>query len=297
MEAMKSMKKEAIFFMAQNNNERKKNDSVKEEMRVEEWEMRPGGMLVQKSSNNSHPLPIVPMITVKVKFGSSYHNVSISSQASFGELKKMLAGETGVHPEDQKLMYKKKERDSKAYLDVARVKNGSKIVLIEDITSRERRCLEMLKSSRLHKASKSIDHITTEVNSLVHKVISLEAASGKGGIVAEKDIDDLTEALMSKLVELDGVLVDGSLKLQKTTQERRVQKHIEILDMLKLEIGSSSNGSSKVGNLEAETTTKQKQEQQQQKVEAKAKDVTVLQLPVVKQCDAVVVTTKWETFD
>ncbi|CAL1401161.1 unnamed protein product [Linum trigynum] len=267
-----------------------KNSSVKEEIRMEEWEMRPGGMLVQKSNNNSHTLPIVPMITVIVKFGSSYHNVSISSQASFGELKKMLAGETGVHPEDQKLMYKKKEMDSKAYLDVAKVKNGSKIVLIEDIISRERRSLEMLKSSRLRKASKSIDHFTTEVNSIAHKVTSLEATSSKGGIVSEKDIDDLTEALMAKLVELDGVSVDGSLKLQKTTQERRVQKNIEILDMLKLEIGSSSNGS----KLVAQTT---KMQQQQQKVEAKAKDVTVDQLQVVKQCEAVMVTTKWETFD
>ena len=34
-----------------------------------------------------------------------------------GELKKLLAGPTGLHHQDQKLMFKDKERDSKAFLD------------------------------------------------------------------------------------------------------------------------------------------------------------------------------------
>lgn len=52
----------------------------------EAWEVRPGGMLVQKrnsvSDHNSIP---VPNIKVKVKFGSSYLEFNISSQASFGK--------------------------------------------------------------------------------------------------------------------------------------------------------------------------------------------------------------------
>ncbi|KAJ0743329.1 putative Ubiquitin-like domain superfamily, molecular chaperone regulator BAG [Helianthus annuus] len=49
-----------------------------------------------------------PTIQVRVKFGSIYHEINISSQATFGELKKMLSGPTGLHHEDQKLMYKDK---------------------------------------------------------------------------------------------------------------------------------------------------------------------------------------------
>ena len=50
-----------------------------------DWEMRPGGMLVQRrtldSDRNSVP---APTIRVRVKYGSTYHEVNISSQATFG---------------------------------------------------------------------------------------------------------------------------------------------------------------------------------------------------------------------
>lgn len=55
------------------------------EPRTIEWEMRPGGMLVQRriadSDRNSVP---PPTIRVRVKYGSTYHEVNISSQATFG---------------------------------------------------------------------------------------------------------------------------------------------------------------------------------------------------------------------
>lgn len=82
----------------------------------------------------------------------------------------MLADHTGLHPLDQKLTYKKKERDSKAYLDVAKVKDGSKMVLVEDIASKERRCLEMLRNAKMEKSSKSLSQISLEVDKLVDKV-------------------------------------------------------------------------------------------------------------------------------
>ena len=50
-----------------------------------EWEMRPGGMLVQTRTTDSNRNPaLVPTIRVRVKFGSIYHEVNISSQATFG---------------------------------------------------------------------------------------------------------------------------------------------------------------------------------------------------------------------
>lgn len=87
-----------------------------------------------------------------------------------GELKKLLAEPTGLHPEEQKLIYKNKERNSKAYLDVARVQNGSKIVLVEDILSKERRCLEILKNQKFQISSNFLKEINLEVNKLFQEV-------------------------------------------------------------------------------------------------------------------------------
>ncbi|KAG5228408.1 BAG family molecular chaperone regulator [Salix suchowensis] len=212
---------------------------------AEEWEIRPGGMLVQKrtTADSNHNSVPVSTIKVRVKYGSSCHEIGTSSQASFGELKKMLEQHTGVHHEDQRLIYKKKERNSKAYLDIAGVKDGSKIVLIEDITSRQRRCLEMLKTAKIKKGSKSLQQITLDVDQLGEKVTSLETTASKGGKIAENDVDELTAMLMEKLVAFDGIFVEGDLKLQKRMQERRVQQYVETLDKLKLSYSSAnSNG-------------------------------------------------------
>lgn len=87
-----------------------------------------------------------------------------------GELKKLLTGPTGLHHEDQKLIYKDKERDSKAFLDVVGVKDKSKLVLVEDPISQEKRLLEMRKNAKLEKASKSISEISLEVDRLAGQV-------------------------------------------------------------------------------------------------------------------------------
>ncbi|KAF5734467.1 hypothetical protein HS088_TW16G00916 [Tripterygium wilfordii] len=189
-------------------------------MNVEDLEITPGGMLVQKRDSGSNQTPIsIPTIKVRVKFGSSFREIYISSTASFGELKKMLSEHTGLHQEDQKLIYKKKERDSKEFLDVAGVKNGSKLVLMEDTASRERRCLETLRNAKINKASKSITQIRFEIDKLSEQVTALEAtASSRDGKVYEKEVTDLTELLMSKYVVLDGIVVKGDLNLQKKMQ-------------------------------------------------------------------------------
>lgn len=90
-----------------------------------------------------------------------------------GELKKMLSGPTGIHHQDQKLMYKDKERDSKAFLDVSGVKDKSKMVLIEDPISQEKRFLEMRKIAKTEKASKAISDISLEVDRLGGRVNAL----------------------------------------------------------------------------------------------------------------------------
>ncbi|CAA3005600.1 BAG family molecular chaperone regulator 3-like [Olea europaea subsp. europaea] len=194
----------------------------------ERWEVRPGGMLVQRRSSDSNQNSIhVPSIKVKVKFGRSYHEVNINSQASFGELKKMLARPTGLASQNQKLIYKDQERDSKTFLDVAGVKDGSKIMLIEDELSKERRHLESLKTAKMEKASKEIAAIRLEVDKLAKQVALTELEIKCGKKVAETVLLNLIELLMTQLIKLDGISADGDMKLQ-----RRMQVHVYTINQI-----------------------------------------------------------------
>ncbi|KAJ9539672.1 hypothetical protein OSB04_026178 [Centaurea solstitialis] len=212
-----------------------------------EWEVRPGGMLVQKRDPNSENTRIPPpTIRVRVKYGSVYHEIHINSQATFGELKKLLSGPTGLHHEDQKLMYKDKERNSKTFLDYVGVKDKSKMVLLEDPISQEKRYLEMRKNAKMEKAAKSISEISLEVDRLAGQVSAFESVISKGGKVAEKSLLNLIELLMNQLLKLDGIMADGDVKLQRKMQVKRVQKYVETLDVLKVKnsiIGTAGNGS------------------------------------------------------
>lgn len=207
-----------------------------------EWEMRPGGMLVQKRNPDSDRVGAPPpTIRVRIKYGSVYHEINISPQATFGELKKMLSGPTGLHHQDQKILYKDKERDSKAFLDIVGVKDKSKMVLIEDPISQEKRLLEMRKNAKTEKASKAISNISLEVDRLAGRISALEMVINKGGRIAEKDLVNLIELLMNELIKLDSIVADGDVKLQRKMQVLRVQKYVETLDLLKIK-NSIPNG-------------------------------------------------------
>uniref|UniRef100_A0A251U1V1 Putative BAG domain, Ubiquitin-related domain protein n=1 Tax=Helianthus annuus TaxID=4232 RepID=A0A251U1V1_HELAN len=156
-----------------------------------------------------------PTIRVRVKFGSIYYEINISSQATFAELKKMLSGPTGLHHEDQKLMYKDKERSSKTYLDVVGVKDRLKMVLVEDPISQEKSWLAL---------SFSLQYAFIKRSSfrLFGNVSALELVISKGGKVAEKTLLNLIELLMNQLLKLDGITADGDVKLQRKMQVKRV---------------------------------------------------------------------------
>ncbi|CAL5087246.1 unnamed protein product [Urochloa decumbens] len=204
-------------------------------VKEDEWEVRPGGMLVQKRSpeGDAPAGAPVPTIRVKVKFNGVYHEIYINSQASFGELKKMLSARTGLHPEDQKLVYKDKERDSKAFLDMAGVRDRSKMVLLEDPAAQAKRLLEQRRTDKAERAAKSISRISLDVDKLATKVSALEKIVGKGGKVVDADVVTLTEALMNELVKLDSIAAEGDVKVQRRMQEKRVQKYVETLDAIR----------------------------------------------------------------
>lgn len=307
---------------------RKPNKKAEEEDAASgkvDWELRPGGMLVQKRNAESDrdSVPPAPTIRLRVKHGSSYHEIYINSRATFGELKKLLAAPTGLHPQDQKVFFKDKERDSKAYLDVVGVKERSKIVLVEDPTSQERRYLEMRKTAKMEKASKSISEISLEVDQLAAQVSALDTLISKGGKVAENKVLNLIELLMNQLIKLDGIMVDGDVKMQRKMLVTRVQKYVETLDLLKVRnsmpngdgVPQTLNPNGKHSDLTGKKTAptqqqKQKQSLQQQtqpqknhlphsvrKTPAQSQRQSMVQTQTQPVPAEVVVTTKWETFD
>ncbi|XP_020676895.1 BAG family molecular chaperone regulator 2 [Dendrobium catenatum] len=239
------------------------------------WEVRPCGMLVQKrSSDDGRATVPVPAIRLRVKHGSNYHEVYINSQATFGELRKLLSERTALHPQDQKIFFKDKERDSAAYLDTSGVKDRSKLVVVEDPAAKAKRVLEMRRAAKLEKAAKSISQISLEVDELASQVSALEGVILKGGKVADNEVLRLTELLMNELIKLEGVLADGDVKLQRRLQVKRVQKYVEMLDVLKLK------------NVIPKSAAPPPPPQHQKKVP-----------PSSPKPKSVIVTTKWETFD
>ncbi|KAH1207012.1 BAG family molecular chaperone regulator 3 [Glycine max] len=282
------------------------SDGNRAEPGSKEWEMRPGGMLVQmRTTDSDRNSALVPTIRVRVKYGSIYHEVNISSQATFGELKKMLSGPTGLHHEDQKLLYKDKERDSKAFLDMVGVKDKSKIVLVEDPISQEKRLLERRKNAKMEKAAKSISEISLEVDRLAGRVSAFESIISKGGRVVETDLLNLIELLMNQLLKLDGIVADGDVKLQRKMQVKRVQKYVETLDVLKVKNSMpSSNGGHAPVQPQQKHSNGQRQGPEQQQEQPRNSNENSLELyqeqqhqPSRNSTSGVVVTTNWELFD
>ncbi|XP_074582544.1 BAG family molecular chaperone regulator 2-like isoform X2 [Curcuma longa] len=262
------------------------------EKKSSDWEVRPCGMLVQKrdpDSDSGSAAP-VPTFRLKVKYGDSYHEIYISSQATFGELKKVLSSRTDLHPLDMKLMYKDKERDSSAFLDTAGVKDKSKLVLLEDSTAQAKRLIEMRKTNKMEKAAKSISAISLEVDRLSSKVSALDAIVSKGGRVVENDVTNLIELLMNELIKLDSIVAEYDVKLQRGLQIKRVQKYVETLDMIKIK------------NRKPQQQNHQPQHQQQMHQKGNLQQQqhpiqTQTQYQQQPQQKKVVVTTNWEKFD
>jgi hypothetical protein len=178
-----------------------------------------------------------------------------------------VSEKTGLHPDDQKVVYKDKERDSKAFLDMAGVKDRSKMVMLEDPAAKAKRLLEERRTSKAERAAKAIARVALDVDKLATKVrvhpsvvatrstsrprwlmgrlvtlsglsldrqvSALETVASKGGKVVDADVATLTEALMRELVELDSIAADGDAKAQRRAQERRVQRHVETLDAIR----------------------------------------------------------------
>ncbi|TKY56506.1 BAG family molecular chaperone regulator 4 [Spatholobus suberectus] len=204
------------------------NDGVKGSI---DWELRPGGMLVQKrqplESSSS------PMIKIKVSHGSYHHEVTVPAQSTFGHLKRVLTSETGLEPKEQRLLFRGKEKEDEECLHMVGVKDMSKVILLEDPASKERKLEEMQRSEDILKACEAISSVRIEVDKLYQKVVALETTVCGGAKVEDKEFAILTELLMVQLLKLDSIAAEGEAKVQRRVEVRRVQSYGDTIDNLK----------------------------------------------------------------
>ncbi|KAK3010174.1 hypothetical protein RJ639_010759 [Escallonia herrerae] len=212
-----------------------KNGRKSNEEAVIDWEVRPCGMLVQKRCVRPSAVAGAtsggPTIKIKVSHDGYYHDVALPAQSSFGDLKRVLAKETGLEPEVQRLLFGGKEKNDGECLHMVGVKDMSKVILMEDPASKERKVKEMKENEG--KASEAVAEVRAEVDMLAKEVVALEMAVQNGIKVADKDFVVLTELLMVQLLKLDGVQAEGESKVQRRIEVCHVQSLVEALDHLK----------------------------------------------------------------
>ncbi|XP_057435272.1 BAG family molecular chaperone regulator 4-like [Lotus japonicus] len=211
-----------------------------------EWEMRPGGMFVQKREAGDGP-----MINISVTHGSSHHEVYLPVQSTFWDIKKLLAHKTGLKPEEQRLFFRGEEKENEEHFPVEGVKDKSELLLLEDGASKERKLEELRKHNKMLKATEAIAGVRAEVDMLSERVSALEVAVDGGTKVSDKEFVVSTELLMRQLLTLDGIEAEGEAKLQRKAEVRRVQNLVDTLDSLK---ARNSNPFSNIGKAVSVTT-------------------------------------------
>ncbi|XVF45986.1 hypothetical protein PTKIN_Ptkin02bG0251900 [Pterospermum kingtungense] len=197
-----------------------------------EWEMRPGGMLVQKRTENAGVS--APDIRLRVAYGAVRYEISVNSQATFGEVKKRLTAETGLQVGEQRVIFKGKERENGEYLDMCGVKDRSKVILMEDPASIERRFIEMRRNAKIQSAHRAINDVSMELDKLADQASAIEKSISNGVKVPEVQITTLIEMLMRQAIKLDDIAAEGDALALKNLQGKRVQKCVETLDTLKI---------------------------------------------------------------
>ncbi|OAY24183.1 BAG family molecular chaperone regulator 4 [Manihot esculenta] len=210
-----------------------------------DWELRPGGMLVQKRDTEGDPSG--PMIKIKISHGSYHYEITVPAQSTFGDLKNVLVHETGLEPKEQRLLFRGKEKEDNECLHMVGVKDMSKVILLEDPACKERKLEEMKRNQGMLKAYEEVAKVRAEVDKLSQKVLTLETTVRNGTHVADKEFSVLIELLMVQLLKLDTIEANGEAKVQRRNEVRRVQNFVDTLDNLKARNSNPfSNGSNAV---------------------------------------------------
>ncbi|XP_024019000.1 BAG family molecular chaperone regulator 4 [Morus notabilis] len=209
--------------------------------------MRPGGMLVQMrdDGDSGGASSRGPMIKINVSHGPAHYELFVSAHSTFGDIKKALLYKTGLAPNEQRLLFRGKEKEDEEHLHMAGVKDNSKLLLLEDPASQERKLEELNNSCEMSNACEAVAEVRAEVANLAERVAALEVAVGNGTKVAEKEFDVTTELLMRQLLKLDGIEAEGEAKMQRKAEVRRVQHLVDTLDALKARNSNPFHNTSK----------------------------------------------------
>lgn len=174
-----------------------------------------------------------PTIKLKVSYGSPLFDVAVPPDSSFGYLKKLLAPKTGLEPEDQRLFFRGREKDDAETILTAGLKDNSKLLLMEQQASKEKKIEETKRRNEILKQFEAIAIVRSEVDQLSQKVTALQAMVDSGRRVDEKEFLVSSELLMVQLLKLDGVEAEGEAKVQRKNEVRRIQGYVDTLDALK----------------------------------------------------------------
>ncbi|KAI4303680.1 hypothetical protein MLD38_039280 [Melastoma candidum] len=200
-----------------------------------ECEVRPGGMMVQKRSD-CQATTVVHHIRVHVAYGAvpardlcrPARNIRrFEWKLNAGGLKRLLTAKTGLRPEEQKLVFRGRERGDGSYLDTSGVKDRSKVVLVQDPLSIEKRYVEMRRDAKIRTTRQAIADVSVEIDKLAEQVSIVEKSIAKGKKVPEVQITTLIEMLMRQAVKLDNISAEGDDALSKNSQGKKVQACVE----------------------------------------------------------------------
>ncbi|KAJ7969042.1 BAG family molecular chaperone regulator like [Quillaja saponaria] len=196
--------------------------------------------MIKKKFNvnrSDQPHAPTPNLRLRVAYGGLRYEISVNSIATFGEVKKVLTAEIGLQANEQRLIFRGKERENGEYLDRCGVKDRSKVILMQDPSSIERRFIEMRRNAKIQSAHRAISDVSMEIDKLTEQVSAIEKSITDGVKVPEVQITTLIEMLMRQAIKLDGISADGDATAQKNLQGKRVQKSVEALDVLKISNG------------------------------------------------------------
>lgn len=86
-------------------------------------------------------------------------------------MKKVLLHKTGLEPNEQRVLFRGKEKEDEEHLHMAGVKDNSKLLLLEDPASKERKVEEMAKSNEISKAIEAVVEVRGDIDKLSERVI------------------------------------------------------------------------------------------------------------------------------
>ncbi|KAI3474947.1 hypothetical protein Pfo_030258 [Paulownia fortunei] len=105
-----------------------------------------GGGSAANSAGGASENAAEGVITIRVSTVSKWHDISIQATSTFGELKMLLSLLTNLEPQEQRLLFKGKEREDHEHLHMVGVREKDKVLMLEDPAIKERKLLGLTRT-------------------------------------------------------------------------------------------------------------------------------------------------------